>query len=204
MKNIKNIIFDFGNIFFDIDIKKTEDAFEKLGVKNFKSLYSLTRVSDLFEKLETGLISTPDFYDNFRKLTKSTISDIQIKDAWNALLLNYSLERIDWLEKIKLKYNIYLFSNTNQIHYDSFNETYYIQTGKKNFDDYFIKAWYSHKINMRKPHTQSYISLLKSEKLNPSETLFVDDVLINIEGAQKAGLQTFHLPPPKTVFDLPL
>ena len=193
MNEIKNIIFDFGGVFLNIDLNKTAEAFAAVGVNNFSSMYSLAEASILFEKLETGIISPEKFYDALRKETQTNLSDDEIKNAWNALLLNYPLERLEWLDAIKQKYNIYLFSNTNQIHQDEFTEIFFRQTGKRNFDDYFIKAWYSHKIKMRKPYPASFISLMQSENLNPAETLFADDTLKNIEGAVMAGLQVFHL-----------
>ena len=204
MKSIKNIIFDFGGIFLNIDLNKTAEAFAKLGVSNFDSMYSLAEASALFEKLETGLISPEEFYEDFRNEISMNLSNDEIKNSWNALLLDYPLERLVWLDEIKEKYNIYLFSNTNQIHQNEFIEIFFRQTGKRNFDDYFIKAWYSHKVKMRKPYPKSFTALLQAENLNPAETLFVDDTFKNIEGAIQAGLKTFHLPPPKTVFDLPL
>ena len=204
MQHFKNIIFDFGGIFFNIDLSLTEKAFTDLGVADFNSLYSLTEASDLFEKLETGTVTPDEFYEGFRHATQMNLGDEEIKNAWNALLLDYPKERLEWLEDISKRYNIYLYSNTNKIHHDEFTRRFQPVTGRDKFDDYFIKAWYSHEVKLRKPYPESFTTLLQSENLNATETLFVDDTFKNIEGAQKAGLHTFHLPPPKTVFDLPL
>lgn len=204
MQHIKNIIFDFGNIFLNIDVSITEKAFIALGVSNFPSLYSLADASDLFEKLETGHISPDEFYDGFRLATQTKLQNEEIKNAWNALLLDYPAERLHWLNDIRNKYNIYLYSNTNKIHYDEFTQRFQPVNDIEKFNDYFIKAWYSHEIKMRKPYPESFSALLQSENLSADETLFVDDTSKNIEGARMAGLHTFHLPPPMTVFDLPL
>jgi len=204
MQQIKNIIFDLGGIFLNIDFKKTEVAFTKLGVTDFSQYITQHTITDTFELLETGKISPEEFYDRFRKDTGVVISNVQIEDAWNALLLDFPIERLNWLERIRSKYNIFLFSNTNKIHYDAFTDMFRHQTGKEDFNGYFIKAYYSHELKLRKPYPQSYQYILKEQKLKAGETLFIDDTIKNIEGAKEAGLQTIHLQHPKTVLDLEL
>jgi len=46
--------------------------------------------------------------------------------------------------------------------------------------------------------------VLQHANLNPAQTLFIDDTISNIEGAQKAGLQTLFLSGGLTVQDLGL
>ena len=204
MQQIKNVIFDLGGIFLNIDFKKTEAAFAKLGVTNFSQYITQHTITNTFELLETGKISPEEFYDCFRKDTGVAISSKQIEDAWNALLLDFPIERIEWLDDIRSRYNVFLYSNTNQIHYDAFIEMFRQQTGKDDFNRYFIKAYYSHELGLRKPYPNSYLYILKEQQLVATETLFIDDTIKNIEGAKEAGLQTIHLQYPKTVLDLEL
>ena len=204
MQQIKNIIFDLGGIFLNIDFKKTEDAFAKLGVTDFNRYITQHTITDTFELLETGKISPEEFYDRFRTETGKNISNKQIQDAWNALLLDFPVNRLDWLDTIRGNYNVFLFSNTNKIHYDAFTEMFRQQTGKEDFNSYFIKAYYSHELKLRKPYPQSYLYILKEQNLKAGETLFIDDTIKNIEGAKEAGLQTIHLYHPKSVLDLEL
>ncbi len=204
MQPIMNIIFDLGGIFIDIDYPKTEKAFKNLGIENFTQLYNQHHASDLFELLETGKIKPSDFYNAFRKTANCKAGDKEIKEAWNALLGQFSKEKLDWLKEIKQRYKIYLFSNTNKIHYDAFINIYYEQTGFRNFDEYFIKAYYSHNLGYRKPYAEAFLKILEEQNLMAAETLFIDDTLKNIEGARQAGLQTIHLVPPQTVLDLKL
>lgn len=204
MEKIKNIIFDLGGIFIEIYFSKTDKAFFELGVNNWSLFYSQNTASDLFEKLETGRISSEEFYAGFRKETGTELTDIQIKDAWNAMLGTFPAERLEWLKEISTHYNIYLFSNTNLIHYNAFQEIFKQSTGGQNFDSFFIKAHYSHELGLRKPYPESFTTILQIENLQASETLFIDDTAKNIEGAKQAGLQTILLLPPATVLDLSL
>jgi putative hydrolase of the HAD superfamily len=201
---LKNIIFDLGGIFMNLDYNRTERAFIELGISQFPDMFTQHLVNDLFEQLETGKVSPEEFYQNFRVATNSSLTDNQIKTAWNAMLLDFPVERLAWLENIGKKYKIFLFSNTNQIHYDAFLEIFRKDTGVQELNGYFIKAYYSHEMSMRKPYAASFQYILNEQHLLAAETLFIDDTYKNIVGAEEAGLQTLHLMAPKTVLDLEL
>jgi HAD superfamily hydrolase (TIGR01509 family) len=204
MQPVKNIIFDLGGVFLNINYQLTRQAFVELGVGHFDAMFTQHHSNDLFELLETGKLSDQQFYDAFRKESATGLSNDQIKTAWNALLLDFPEERISWLEQIKDRYNIYLYSNTNQIHYDQFMADFSKAYPGKDFNNYFLTAYYSQTLGLRKPYVESFQQILVKEALNPEETLFIDDTIKNIEGAQKAGMQTIHLIAPMTVLDLGL
>lgn len=195
MTGIKNILFDLGGVFLDINYQLTEQAFIDLGIADFGQRFNQQFSNTLFEDLETGKIDPETFYEAFRKETSTDLSNKTIEVAWNALLLDFPPERLTWLEGIKEKYPVYLYSNTNIIHYQCFMKMFEDKFGGKNFNDYFIKAYYSHELGLRKPYADSYKQLLKLENLEAGETLFIDDTLKNIEGAKAAGLQTLWLQP---------
>jgi putative hydrolase of the HAD superfamily len=203
MQEIKNIIFDLGGIFLNIDFSKTEKAFADLGVQ-FNDFYSQHHASELFELLETGKISPEEFHDSFVEETGLHLSYEELKNAWTALLVDFPIERLQWLQEIGKRYKIFLFSNTNKIHYDVFTEMFHEQTGFKDFNKLFVKTYYSHEMGLRKPYPESYLYILNEQQLRPEETLFIDDTLKNIEGAKQVGLQTIHLVYPETVLDLEL
>ena len=203
MQEIKNIIFDLGGIFLKIDFSKTEKAFADLGVQ-FNDFYSQHHASELFELLETGKISPEEFHDSFVEETGLHLSYEELKNAWTALLVDFPIERLQWLQEIGKRYKIFLFSNTNKIHYDVFTEMFHEQTGFKDFNKLFVKTYYSHEMGLRKPYPESYLYILNEQQLRPEETLFIDDTLKNIEGAKQVGLQTIHLVYPETVLDLEL
>ena len=204
MQNIKNIIFDLGGVFIHIDYNKTLKAFTDLSVANFNDLYTQHHASDLFEQLETGKLTAEEFFNTFRNHINITLADEQIEDAWNALIGSFYLDRIQWLDQIKHKYKVFLLSNTNSIHHKKIIEIYKQQTGKTDFDNHFIKAYYSHQMGLRKPYVEAYQHVLNEQQLNASETLFIDDTLSNVEGAKKAGLPTVHLLPTVLLTDLGL
>lgn len=204
MQNIKAIIFDFGGVILNIDYNKTYKAFTNLGVKNFDEMYSQKNANPLFHDLEEGKINEEEFYNAFRTSSQLKLTDLQIKTAWNAILLRYREEALQTLANIKNKYRLYLLSNTNSIHHKEFNKIFEDQIGLGSINDYFDKAYYSHEIKLRKPGKDAYQYVLKENNLLPSETLFIDDSIQNIEAAKSLGLQTIFLKEGMKIEDLDL
>src|SRR6185437_3336578 len=124
MEKIENIIFDLGGVLLDIDYNLTRSSFEKLGIVDFDTMYSQADASHLFQKLETGKISEEDFYKELNEWTGLHLSPSQIKTAWNAMLLSFRENSLQYLASLRPNYKTYLLSNTNIIHIDSFKEIY--------------------------------------------------------------------------------
>lgn len=202
MKGIKHIIFDLGGVIINIDYQATYKAFEDLGVANFTSLYNQFTLNTLFDDLETGKVEPTVFLDEMQQHARPGTTHQQIIDAWNAMLLDFPLRRLQILQQLRQHYGLYLLSNTNAIHLDAFNKILQESRGIPSLASFFDKAYYSHLIGLRKPGKEVYQFVLDENGLDPAETLFIDDTLPNIEGARAVGLQTIHLLPPKTIADI--
>jgi glucose-1-phosphatase len=192
MAELKNIIFDLGGVLINIDYKKTERAFEKLGFENFETMFSQYTADAIFEKLETGKINNEDFYNTLISLSNNNISATQIKNAWNEIVLDWRVESLDFLETLSPKYNLFLLSNTNAIHHQYFNISLKNETYRTEIDSLFTKAYYSHEIHFRKPNADIFEFIAKDAEIIISETLFIDDSSNNIDTAKRLGFKT-HL-----------
>lgn len=202
MSTVKNIIFDLGGVLLDIDTTKTHAAFDQLGIKDFKNNYTLNKADALFDNLEMGTITEEEFYNGIRNISQLPLHNNDIRDAWNALLLNFRKESLQYLEHLAKTHQLYLLSNTNSIHHTSFHKTFTEETGRENFDDYFTKAYYSQQIGLRKPGKEIYSFVLQDAGIIAAETIFIDDLLKNIEGAASVGMQTHHLLPHERIEQL--
>ncbi|TDG36548.1 HAD family phosphatase [Pedobacter changchengzhani] len=191
MRGIKNIIFDYGNVIFEIDFKRTQQAFKQLGILNIDTFFAHLGHNPLFDDFETGSISPAEFRNGIRKAANNLqLTDQQIDDAWNSLLVGTTSDNHNVLLKAKQRYRTFLLSNNNEIHYDWIIN--YLKTAFKinNYDAYFEKAYFSQHMKLRKPNTNIFEQVLKENNLNPAETLFIDDSPQHIEGAKKVGLNT--------------
>lgn len=192
---IKNILFDFGGVIYDIDFSKTSEAFKKLGFTNFDDSFSQYQADALFQQLETGAISPEEFYTKIQSLLPNPATNEQIRNAWNALLLGYRQTSLAYLAELKKEYNLFLLSNTNQIHYDYFAAQLLEQTDYPSLDSFFTKAYYSQNIGLRKPATEVFEYILQDAGIKADETLFIDDSYTNFPNAEKLGMKIYLLKP---------
>jgi putative hydrolase of the HAD superfamily len=193
MAAVKNLIFDLGNVLYDIDFNIMNQAFASIGIEGFDQHFTLNKSHQLFLDLEMGLIKEAAFYDGVRALANLPLTDVQIKFAWNALLVGFRKNSIHWIKDNNTKYNTFLYSNTNQIHHDHFIAEFENKVVNYPFVSLFKKPYYSHEMGMRKPEPASFTYILEKEGLLPAETLFIDDNEPNIIAAASVGLKVFHL-----------
>jgi putative hydrolase of the HAD superfamily len=200
MQNIKNIIFDYGNVIFHIDFKRVQQAWKDLGINNADEFYGHRQQDPVFNQLEKGEITNAQFRDRIRRLTnRHDLTDQQIDDAWNAIFIGIPPENHRLLLKIKPKYRTFLLSNTNAIHYDYFNNYVKEHFNLDGNDSLFERTYYSHLMGKRKPDAEIFEQVLHENHLDPAETLFIDDSPQHLEIAKKLGLQTFLMTAPDTI-----
>lgn len=201
---IKNLIFDFGGVICNIDVKLTEKAFLDLGLANFDTGRSIADSAGLFEGIETGTITSQQFRDGLKPLFPKPVTDEQIDTAWNALLLDIPGPHIRMLEALQKNYRIFLLSNTTEIHYLKYLDDFRNKFGYSNFDALFEKAYFSFQLGLKKPSPEIFRHVLQNSLLNPAETLFIDDTLRHVEGARNVGINGYHLATDKGehIFDL--
>lgn len=191
MEKFKNIIFDYGNVIFAIDFKRTQNALSQIGISNIEDFFAHKGHHKIFDDFETGSISPAEFRDGIRTIAnKPELTDRQIDDAWNSLLIGVSGNNHDVLLAMKKKYRTFLLSNNNKIHYDWIMTYLQKEFGIANYNEYFEKTYFSQDTTMRKPNQAIFEMVLKENKLIAAETLFIDDSPQHIEGAKKAGLNT--------------
>ncbi len=186
---INTIIFDFGNVFINLDL----DGHEQNMLKAFE-IESLSEEMIGFNALyEQGLISTEAFLEfytsNFPKLSRE-----QLIDIWNFMLKDFPKHRLDFLEQLKAdsKYQLILLSNTNELHIDWIKEhvTFY-EVFKSLFDAFYL----SHDIQLRKPNQDIFEFVLNKNELKAEACLFIDDNLDNINSAKSLGINVWNIIP---------
>jgi len=189
---IKNIIFDFGDIFINLNKEATFQKMATLGVTDISEA-----MIDTYHKYEKGLISTDAFIEFYQQQFPA-IEKKQLVAAWNAILLDFPLERLAFLQALKASgnYRLFLLSNTNELHISWIQQDW----GLARFAEFkvcFEQFYLSHEIHYRKPDTDIYEFVLRENKLKASETLFVDDLQENTTAAEKLGIQVWNLIPGK-------
>lgn len=201
-KAVKNIIFDLGGVILNIDYNKPREAFHQLGISAEDSFYSKQQQVSLFDDLETGRISGNDFLNELKKQAHESVTTEQLRDAWNSILLDFPLRRLQILQQLQLHYNLYLLSNTNEIHEEAFNDLLFRTCGYPNLGVFFDKVYLSHRVGMRKPQPEIFELVLQGNNLLAEETLFIDDSIQHIHSAEQLHIQCIHLASPMTIEEI--
>ena len=183
---INTIIFDFGDIFINLDKQATITAFEKLGVTEWNE-----DLNDLNMQFETGKISRENFLSGIQKnIPNASIQEIEA--AWNSILLDFPLYRLEFLQLLSSKHRLFLLSNTDAIHINTFEQ----KNGISFYSDFyqcFEKVYFSFEIGLRKPDLEIFKHLISNHELDPKRTLFVDDKKENTDAALSLGFQVWNL-----------
>lgn len=188
---IKNIIFDFGDIFINLNKKGTIEALSKLGINEISD-----DMITVYHQYEKGNISSEKFVAHF--VEKFQVTKKQVIDAWNSVLLDFPKDRLTFLQNLadSKKYKLFLLSNTNELHIEwvksSLGMDFY-----NSFKNCFHQFYLSHEIHFRKPDANIYEFVLNENNLIAEETLFVDDLKENTDAAKKLGINVWNLDPTK-------
>ena len=183
---INAIIFDFGDVFINLDKEASVKAFKELGM--VAPSQELIDANDLFEK---GKISEEEFLAAFKTAIPNAAIK-EIKAAWNTIIGEFPLYRLEFLQMLSQKYRLFLLTNTDRIHIKNFEK----KVGISFFSDFyqcFEKVYYSFEMGMRKPEPEIFTRILNNHGLSAKRTLFIDDKKQNVDAAEALGIQVWHL-----------
>ena len=174
---IKNVIFDLGKVLIDFDF---DIFFEKLGYNPEDR--NLNEAIEPILLFESGKIEKSDFIQRMRNVYKFNFSDEQFEKIWCEDIFTEIPEMIKLAEKIKGNYNIFILSNTDEIHFPHIWEKF---PSLHFFENNLLL---SYELDAVKPEPEIYLNALKKFSLNPSGSIFIDDRPVNIEAAEKIDL----------------
>jgi glucose-1-phosphatase len=197
---IKTLIFDLGGVILDLSVDTTLQAFAKVSGIPKQEAVKIFHESPGFNEYEKGGMDDASFRQYLKKIYSINVSDKEIDTCWNAMLLGLPRTKLDLLKELQTHYNVLLLSNTNEIHLSYINsEILPTVSTEKSLDHYFHRAYYSHRMGMRKPDAEIFEFVLKENDLKASETLFLDDNAMNVAGASSVGIKTVHVTTPDLI-----
>jgi putative hydrolase of the HAD superfamily len=191
LKGIKNIVFDLGGVLITLDRTEAVNRFEEAGLKNAAELLNAYHQKGIFLELEEGKLSLEAFYEAVRKEAGSFISNETIDYGWMGFLKELPEYKLTLLEELKREgYRLYLLSNTNPVIMSWAFSSAFSPQGKS-IDKYFDKLYLSYQIGCTKPHPEIFRFMFNDSGMIPSETLFIDDAVANIDTGKKLGMKTY-------------
>ena len=188
----KNIIFDLGNVLVKLNPEGCIGAFKAIGMGELVDSNPQSEGMKLMSKLGVGMITTEEFCDAARKLTGTDVTNEDIIDAANKMLVEIPDEKKERLLQLKkVGYRLFLLSNTIDIHWDYCVE-HLFPYQKYGVEDYFEQCFLSQRMHLAKPNARIYEEVIRQANIHPDETLFIDDLKENCEAAEKLGIHTFQ------------
>lgn len=201
MSNIKNIIFDLCGPIITIDVNLIDNRLHEFGITAehpYRTLYD----SGLTKRFESNLITTAQFCDELRKTLETDISDEQICEAWNTLIVDFKREHQLLFPKVHKHYRTFVLSNSDVVNAEYFTEYLNSEAGFDFIGQGFDEIFFSYKIGERKPSPKIFQHILAKHNLNAAETLFIDDCEKHCLGAKEVGLNTIWLKKPTDICNL--
>ena len=192
---IKNIIFDLGNVL----VKYSPENFLNKYVKKENQedfIINIFKSKDWLE-LDRGTLSYEDAIEVFTKRVPEEKESIEklFRDNISSCISPIE-ENVEIMRKLKNNgYNVYILSNFHQPAFEYIRENWDFI---REFNGDVVSCYY-HYI---KPEREIYETLLNKYNLTPSETIFIDDVDTNINGAKELGIGGIHLPDYKILSEL--
>ena len=199
---VENIIFDLCGPICDIDVRRIVDSFQQQGVSNAEALFLELPHKSFIKEFEAGKISANTFREKIRESISLNLSDESIDKAWNACFVRLPKKHVELLGILKLKYRLFLLSNSDEINYKFFKETFEKQLGFNLFQVVFTDSFVSCQTGIRKPSPESFMQIIEKHNLSAENTLFIDDSPRNVEGARSVSIKSHLLEKTEDIQDL--
>ena len=184
---IKTLIFDFGDVFINLDKQGAmKNALALFGLETFEDDMIATNI-----QYEIGNISTSEFIQ-FYKSRFSNLNDTDIIDAWNHIIKDFPRYRLDFIKRLaqKKEFKLILLSNTNALHINFIRQNVAFYDDFKNcFDAFYL----SQELHLRKPNADIFEFVLKENNLDATECLFIDDTKDNTDRALQLGFHIWNI-----------
>ena len=184
---INTLIFDFGDVFINLDKPAIERSLNKLGISTITN-----EMLEIAMNYEKGLISTDVFITSFTKKFPM-ISNKEFTTAWNSIILDFPEHRLTFIEHLASlkKYKLILLSNTNELHIEQVIENMSLDRYLR-FKNCFDQFYLSHEIKLRKPDHSIYEFVLIKNNLIAKNCFFIDDTKENTDAASILGIRAWN------------
>lgn len=179
---VKNIIFDIGNVLVAFGY---EAYFKKFGIEGdmLKRIIRATVGNEAWNEIDRGVLTEEDVLNEFIKFDPEIEKELRmVYEDFNGLLVQFDYTR-DWIRELKAAgYKVFCLSNMS---------TKALRECAEVFD--FISDLdghvYSCDVKLCKPDREIYELIMEKYSLVPEETVFVDDLAVNVDAAKACGMK---------------
>ncbi len=199
----KNIIFDLGGVILDINMQKALNGFAALGLPESELRFDVGETADLMHRYQLGLFTTAEFCKLVAAKCNSGTTPEQVALAWNSICIGIPERKLNAIKALKQKANVYLLSNTNDLHWQ-YCLDHWFNAGCNRCEDFFHQVFLSQDLHLEKPHAEIFEHVIKTigavrsteaSDAGTSDTIFLDDNIDNVNAAKNCGIQAVQITP---------
>lgn len=183
---IDAVIFDIGNVLLTFDYTVAEQEILKHTGQKAPPLQE--DLHPLRMDHETGLISRPDFIKAVREAFAHDGPEDHFLDIWSRIF-EINSPMVAWAHSLHATTPLYLLSNIGCIHHDHIIEEYEF------FRTLFRDGVYSYRAGVMKPERRIFELARTQFAVDPAKTLYIDDLVDNVRGAETVGFIGYHYDP---------
>ena len=181
------LLFDLGRVVIDIHFNRAFSRWAGHACCDQKLIRERFRYDTVHKRHERGEIDSQQFFANLRASLGIDISDAQLLDGWNSILVGEMPGVSELLAKAAGRFPLYAFTNSNREHEQYWSKQF---SGiLSNFKEVYVSST----IGLRKPEAEAYDYVVRAIGVSADRIVFFDDTLENIEGARARGLQAVHV-----------
>lgn len=183
MNHKPTIFFDLGNVLVHVD---KQLAIRKLSELTGRNMVEITELISLEkeEAFERGEMTSLEYLAYFREKFQLPESlTLEELTRWWIVPFTPNEPVLAMLPKLRRQTKIFLLSNTNAIHIEAVEGAYRILPRLDG-------AILSYEVGFLKPDREIYEIALERAGASPENSIFIDDLEENIEGAKKVGMRT--------------
>lgn len=178
----RNIVFDLGGVVVDYDPKEfLMNLF--FHEKTEEKLYSIIFESKEYDLLEKGEISWDKACKIFLKNAKKKGVGFEMQtliDEWGNIMMPKNATIVLMRLLRKKRYRVFYLSNTTEVGMSKLE--------KEPFWPLFNGGMVSYEADSLKPDPGIFEALMAKYRLSPSETIYIDDEIENVETAIELGM----------------
>ncbi|PLX88588.1 MAG: hypothetical protein C0619_12420 [Desulfuromonas sp.] len=182
MSQINGVVFDVGRVLIDFSYETLIKVLSRQGA-TVSTVDEFTSQVDLVP-YEHGEISDRQFLQNLNALLIDPLSEQALSDAWKDLFTPID-EMLDLAARLKSHCGVYLISNTSNMHWQHLLQTYRLA-------DVCHDHLASYQVGVMKPAPEIFAIACDRFNLTPEQTVFVDDMKVNVDGAIDCGWHGIH------------
>lgn len=177
---ITTILFDLGGVLIELDGSPLKDHWLDTPVP-YAEAWLRWGQSPVVKAFETGAIPADKFVEQLVVEQGLTITAEQFREEFTRWPKSLFLGARELLEALRPNFKLGFYSNTNELHLPWL-------TRDLGLADLFDHCFASYEIGYFKPDITGFNYAATEMGVSPANILFIDDNMVNVDGARRAGM----------------